>query len=84
MRAGCYQNGLWAVAVAEAGRQEGCDLIGGGVVMAPTGEVLARAAGTGDEGIPARVDLDRCTEIRANVFDFAGHRQPDADGLPIK
>jgi predicted amidohydrolase len=81
VQAGCYQNGLWAVAVAKAGREEGCDLIGGSVIVAPTGEVLARASGTGDEVITARIDLDRCAEIRANVFNFAEHRQPDTYGL---
>ncbi|NDR57727.1 N-carbamoyl-D-amino-acid hydrolase [Aliiruegeria sabulilitoris] len=76
IQAGCYQNGLWAIATAKAGREEGCDLIGGSVIVAPTGEILARAAGTDDEVITARIDLDRCGEIRRNVFDFAKHRQP--------
>ncbi|RYH12393.1 N-carbamoyl-D-amino-acid hydrolase [Tropicimonas sp. IMCC6043] len=81
IQAGCYQNGLWAVASAKAGREEGCDLIGGSVIVAPTGEVLARASGVGDEVITARVDLDRCAEIRKNVFNFARHRQPEEYGL---
>ena len=74
--AGCYQNGLWAVAVAKAGMEEGSDLIGGTMIVAPTGEVIARAATVGDEVITAEVDLDRCAEIRANVFNFALHREP--------
>lgn len=77
VQAGCYQNGLWAVAVAKAGHEEGCDLIGGSMIVAPTGEVVARAATQGDELVSAPVDLDRCTEIRRNIFDFAEHRQPD-------
>jgi len=76
VQAGAYQNGLWAVAVAKAGREEGCDLIGGSVIVAPTGEVVARATTVGDEVITASVDLDRCVEIKANVFNFALHRQP--------
>ena len=76
VQAGCYQNGLWAVAVAKAGREEGCDLIGGSMIVAPTGEVIARAATVEDEIITARIDLDRCQEIRRNIFDFAQHRQP--------
>ncbi|ARE39469.1 N-carbamoyl-D-amino acid hydrolase [Rhodovulum sp. P5] len=76
VQAGCYQNGLWAVAVAKAGREEGCDLIGGSVIVAPTGEVVARAATSGDELITAEIDLDRCAEIRANIFNFAQHREP--------
>ena len=76
IQAGCYQNGLWAVAVAKAGLEEGSELIGGSIIVAPTGEVLARAAGVGDEVISAEIDLDRCAEIRSNVFDFALHREP--------
>lgn len=82
VQAGCYQNGLWAVAVAKAGMEEGSELIGGSVIVAPTGEILARAATTGDEVITAEVDLDRCAEIRANVFNFAQHREPQ-DYAPI-
>lgn len=76
VQAGCYQNGLWAVAVAKAGLEEGCELIGGSMIVAPTGEVIARAATLGDEVITAEVDLDRCLEIRANIFNFAAHREP--------
>lgn len=77
VQAGAYQNGLWAVAVAKAGREEGCDLIGGSVIVAPTGEIVAKAATVGDELITAAVDLDRCAEIRSNVFNFDLHRQPE-------
>jgi predicted amidohydrolase len=76
LQAGAYQNGLWAVGVAKAGREEGCDLIGGSLIVAPTGEVVAQATSLGDEVVTARVDLDRCAEIRRNIFDFARHRQP--------
>ena len=76
VQAGCYQNGLWAVAVAKAGMEEGSELIGGSLIVAPTGEILARALTSGDEVITAEIDLDRCVEIRANVFNFALHREP--------
>ena len=77
VQAGCYQNGLWAVAVAKAGLEEGSELIGGSLIVAPTGEILARSAGSGDGVITAEVDLDRCAEIRENVFNFALHRAPE-------
>jgi predicted amidohydrolase len=76
VQAGCYQNGLWAASVAKAGLEEGCDLIGGSTIVAPTGEIVARAATLGDEVITATVDLDRCAEIRKNIFNFAAHREP--------
>jgi len=77
LQAGAYQNGLWAAGAAKAGREEGCDLIGGSLIVAPTGEIVAQAATVGDEVITAEVDLDRCAEIRRNIFNFALHRQPD-------
>ncbi len=76
VQAGCYQNGLWAVAVAKAGMEEGSELIGGSIIVAPTGEILARAATQADEVITAEIDLDRCKEIRSNVFNFSLHREP--------
>ncbi|KAA8608361.1 N-carbamoyl-D-amino acid hydrolase [Salipiger aestuarii] len=81
VQAGCYANGLWAVSVAKAGLEEGCELIGGSLIVAPTGEIVAQAQGVGDEVITAQIDLDRCAEIRANIFDFAQHREPQTYGL---
>lgn len=82
MQAGAYANGCWVIATAKAGREEGCDLIGGSCIIAPTGEVIARTQGFGDELAIADVDLDRCREIRENIFNFALHREP-ADYAPI-
>jgi predicted amidohydrolase len=33
-----------------------------------------------DEVITATVDLDRCAEIKRNIFNFAEHRRPDQYG----
>jgi N-carbamoyl-D-amino-acid hydrolase len=77
LQAGAYQNGLWVVATAKAGQEDGCDLIGGSMIVAPTGEIAAQATTLGDELVMAEIDLDRCGEIRRNIFDFAKHRQPD-------
>jgi len=76
MQAGAYANGCWVIATAKAGREEGCDLIGGSCIIAPTGEIVAQAQGFGDELVLAEIDLDRCREIRENIFDFALHREP--------
>jgi predicted amidohydrolase len=81
LQAGAYANGLWAVGVAKAGREEGCDLIGGSLIVAPTGEIVAQAATLGDEVVLAEIDLGRCAEIRRNIFNFALHRQPQDYGL---
>jgi len=77
MQAGAYQNGMWIVGVAKAGKEEGCDLIGQSCIIAPTGEIVAMASTLGDELISYRCDLDRCSEIRSNIFNFALHRRPE-------
>jgi len=78
MQAGAYQNGTWVVGVAKAGCEEGCDLIGGSCIIAPTGEIVAQCRTLGDELIVHTCDLDRCREIQNNIFDFAQHRQPQS------
>lgn len=76
MQAGAYQNGAWVVGVAKAGREEGCDLLGQSCIIAPTGEIVAQCSTLEDELIVATCDLDRCQEIRKNIFNFERHRRP--------
>ncbi|EPX76580.1 N-carbamoyl-D-amino-acid hydrolase [Salipiger mucosus] len=76
MQHGAYANGAWVIGTAKAGREEGCDLIAGSCIIAPTGEIIARTQGVGDEVAVAEIDLDRCRELRENVFNFALHREP--------
>lgn len=77
LQAGAYANGMWVIGVAKAGVEEGCDLIGGSAIVAPTGEIVAQAGTVADEVVIADCDLDRCAEIRSNIFDFAKHRRPE-------
>ena len=84
MQAGAYQNGTWVVGVAKAGHEEGCDLIGGSCIIAPTGELVARCTSLGDEVVCAEVDLDACRAIQENIFNFALHREPQHYGLIVE
>lgn len=77
MQAAAYQNGTWVVGVAKAGLEEGCDLIGGTCIIAPTGEIVAECKTLEDEVIVAECDLDRCREIQENIFNFNLHREPE-------
>jgi len=77
LQAAAYQNGTWIVGVTKAGREEGCDLIGGTCIIAPTGEIVAECKTLADEVILAKCDLDRCKEIQENIFNFDLHRQPE-------
>ncbi len=78
MQAGAYQNGMWVVAVAKAGYEEGCELLGQSCIIAPTGEIVAMAGSQGDELITYDCDLDRTKEIKEHIFNFALHREPEA------
>ena len=77
LQAAAYQNGTWIIAVAKAGTEEKCDLIGGTCIIAPTGEIIAKCNTLGDELIVAECDLDRCKEIKENIFNFSLHREPE-------
>jgi N-carbamoyl-D-amino-acid hydrolase len=80
LQAAAYQNGIWVVGVAKAGTEEGCDLIGGSCIVAPTGEMVAVAETLGDELVIAECDLERCKEIHHNIFHFELHRRPEHYG----
>jgi predicted amidohydrolase len=78
MQSGAYQNGTWVVGVAKAGKEEGCEMIGGSCIIAPSGEIVAACSTKGDELAVARCDLDLCHSYKSTTFNFARHRRPEA------
>jgi predicted amidohydrolase len=84
MQGGAYANATWVVGVAKAGVEEGCELIGGSCIIAPTGQVVAQALTLGDELVIARCDLDLGKSYKATTFNFARHRQPDQYRLIVE
>ena len=81
MQAGAYQNATWVIGVAKAGCEDGNDLMGGSVIIAPTGEIVAQCRGLGDELITADCDLDACNFAKSTIFNFAAHRRIEHYGL---
>jgi predicted amidohydrolase len=79
LRSGAYENSLFVVGVAKAGVEDGLELIGGSCVIGPLGQVLARAATTGDELVATRIDLDWMTPARKR-WDFYSRRHPQHYG----
>src|SRR5437879_2302375 len=75
MQANAYQNGTWVLAAAKAGKEDGFGLIGGSAIIAPTGEIAARALGEDDEVITATLDLDLGDYIKRTIFNFEKHRR---------
>ena len=61
--------------------EDGHDLMGGSVIIAPSGEIVAQCRTLGDELIVADCDLDDCAFGKATIFDFAAHRRVEAYGL---
>jgi predicted amidohydrolase len=81
MQAGAYQNSTWVVGVAKAGNEDGNDLMGGSVIIAPTGEIVAQCRTLADELIVADCDLDACNFGKETIFNFAAHRRIEHYGL---
>ncbi len=81
MQAGAYQNSTWVVGIAKAGDEDGHPMIGGSIIVAPTGEIVVEAEGEEDELIVAECDLDDCNFGKRTIFDFARHRRVEHYGL---
>jgi len=72
-----YMNGMWVAAAAKCGSEDGFHMIGSSVIVAPTGEIVARTLGEEDEVIFTMADLDLGTLFRKHVFNFEKHRSPE-------
>lgn len=81
MQSGAYQNGTWVVAAAKAGVEEGVAHLADSCIIAPSGELVAKAAGDGDELVVAPIDLDRGASYKATLFDFSRYRMIEHYGL---
>ena len=80
MASGAYQNGMFVVGVAKAGVEEGVELLADSQIIAPSGEVIARAEGSDDELVVAVCDFDLCDRYKQTVFDFQRYRRPSMYG----
>ncbi|MDP6785939.1 MAG: N-carbamoyl-D-amino-acid hydrolase [Rhodospirillales bacterium] len=81
MQAAAYQNGMWVVGSAKAGKEDGHGLYGGSCIVAPTGEIVAQAMTEGDEVVTYTCDLDLGNYIKEVIFNFAAHRRIEHYGL---
>ena len=77
IQAAAYQNGIWVVATAKAGKEDGFWLHGGSAIVAPTGEIVAKSTTEEDEVISYDCDLALGEYIRNTTFNFAKHRRPE-------
>jgi predicted amidohydrolase len=77
LQGNAYMNGMWVAASGKSGSEDGFHMIGSSVIVAPTGEIVARTLGEEDEVIFTRADLDLGTQFRKYVFNFEKHRSPE-------
>jgi predicted amidohydrolase len=84
LQAGAYHNATWVAAAAKAGNEEGSNMIGLSMIVAPSGQIAAMATTTGDELISARCDLEMGVLYKRTIFDFARHREPSHYGLIVE
>lgn len=77
LQANAYQNGVWVAAAAKCGAEDGFHMIGSSVIVAPTGELVARTLTEDDEVIAVNADLSLGESFREHVFNFAKHRRPE-------
>ncbi len=77
IQAGAYQNSVWVAAAAKSGSEDGHRLIGGSAIIAPTGEVVAKAHTQEDEVITSVIDLSLGDYLKEHIFNFDEHRRPE-------
>ena len=63
------------VGVAKAGVEEGVDQLAETSIVAPSGEIVAQARGTGDELVVHACDLDATRPYKEGIFNFEKNRQ---------
>ncbi|MEO5975228.1 MAG: N-carbamoyl-D-amino-acid hydrolase [Ilumatobacteraceae bacterium] len=80
MQSGAYQNGTFVVGVAKGGVEEGVEGLAESCIIAPSGELLAKATTNSDELIVAACDLDWCNRYKSTLFNFDRYRRPEMYG----
>ncbi|WP_269799775.1 N-carbamoyl-D-amino-acid hydrolase [Achromobacter ruhlandii] len=76
LQASAYQNAVWIGAAGKCGSEDGHHMIGSSMIVAPSGEIVARSTYEEDEVITAHIDLAMGQTFREHVFNFAKHRSP--------
>lgn len=77
VQAGAYQNSTWVISVAKSGNEDGQHLMAGSVIVAPTGQIVAKSYTDKDELIVAACDLDECRAGKEHMFNFKAHRRTE-------
>lgn len=79
-----YQNSVWLIETAKAGVEDGFRMFGNSVIVAPTGEIVAKTNSEDDEVIVHTCDLSLGDDLRRTMFNLAAHRRPEHYGLIVE
>jgi N-carbamoyl-D-amino-acid hydrolase len=72
-----FMNATWLVETAKCGFEDGFRMFGHSVIVAPSGEIVAKTVGEGDELISVDADLDMAQDLKRTMFNYAAHRRPE-------
>jgi len=72
-----FMNATWLVETAKCGFEDGFRMFGHSIIVAPSGEIVAKSVGEGDELISFDADLDLAQDLKRTMFNYAAHRRPE-------
>jgi len=72
-----FMNATWLVQTAKCGFEDGFRMFGQSLIVAPSGEIVARTVGEGDELVSFDADLDLAQDLKRTMFNYAAHRRPE-------
>ena len=72
-----FMNATWLVETAKCGFEDGFRMFGHSVIVAPSGEIVAKTVSEDDELISFDADLDLAQDLKRTMFNYAAHRRPE-------
>lgn len=86
MRGGAYATTSYVLGAGKGGKEGGVTFIGGSLIIAPDGEIIAKAKTMGDEVVTAEIDVSRVEAMRKG-WNLAVDLRPDTyclDAFPAR
>lgn len=72
-----FMNATWLIETAKCGFEDGFRMFGHSMIVAPSGEIVAKTTSEEDELISFDADLDAAQELKRTMFNYAAHRRPE-------
>ena len=72
-----FMNATWLVETAKCGFEDGFRMFGQSMIVAPSGEIVAKTVSEDDELISFDADLDLAQNLKRTMFNYAAHRRPE-------